>query len=132
MISRRTGKRFIGKSDELIATEAYYISQMKIQSRCAMMPMPLTGPLWIVFHFIFSKEQYLTKLGRMKMTTPDLSNLYELPQDCLESANIITNDGQIWSHDLSRRRMGKETKLMFYIFSFNDFADKNESMISAF
>jgi Holliday junction resolvase RusA-like endonuclease len=35
--------------------------------------------------------------------TPDLSNLYELPQDALERAGVLANDRKIEGHDGSRR-----------------------------
>ena len=48
-------------------------------------------------------------------TIPDLSNLYELPQDCLERAGVIVNDRIIESHDLSRRLPSKQNEIEIFI-----------------
>jgi hypothetical protein len=40
---------------------------------------------------------------RRSENIPDLSNLYEMPQDLLQEAGVLLNDRQIESHDGSRR-----------------------------
>jgi len=40
---------------------------------------------------------------RSNENLPDLSNLYQMPEDLLEQAGVIENDNQIESHDGSRR-----------------------------
>ena len=49
---------------------------------------------------------------------PDLSNLYQLPEDCLQQAGIIENDNLIESHDLSRRLHGPQNELEIFILRF--------------
>ena len=48
----------------------------------------------------------ITSYGAWKRESgnlPDLSNLYQMPEDLLEQAGIIEDDNQIESHDGSRR-----------------------------
>jgi len=55
---------------------------------------PVTGPIRARFLFI----------GPWKPgNEPDLSNLYQLPEDVMQKAGIIEDDQQIESHDGSRR-----------------------------
>ena len=126
------GGYFIGKSDELIAYEAHLSIKLRQAANRASIFGPIEGPLWVIFHFIFSEDKFFTKQGVVKKTLPDLSNLYELPQDCLEKAKVIYNDNQIWSHDLSRRRVGEETELALYLFRFNEHGLTNDTMKKAF
>lgn len=88
---RDTGKPFVGKSKSLADTEKrmiFYFHGARLRKNIPT----LVEPLWITFLF-FMKQK----------STADLSNLYELPQDCLEKAKIISNDRIIESHDGSRK-----------------------------
>lgn len=53
--------------------------------------------------FYFPKTVYFTKKGERNQKLPDLSNLYQGPEDCLQKMQIINNDNQVISHDGSRR-----------------------------
>ena len=51
----------------------------------------------------------------------DLSNLYEFPQDVLQSAGIIENDALIESHDGSRKYYDPENpRTEIYIYPFKE------------
>jgi Holliday junction resolvase RusA-like endonuclease len=71
-----------------------------------------------VFRFFFL--DYYTKTGERRRTLPDLSNLYEMPQDCLQTAGIIDNDTDIISHDGSRRLPGVENRLEILIYEVDE------------
>jgi len=86
-----TGKPFLGKSGKLVAAEnlaAYELIDQKNRLRLVMIDFPVT----VKFSFYLPTR-----------TTPDLSNLYQLPEDALERAGILENDRLIFSHDGSRR-----------------------------
>ena len=79
---------------------------------------PIEHDIWLMMWFTFPVADFYTKVGKRKLTLPDLSNLYEWPQDCLQKAGIIKNDTQVCSHDWSRRFVGDETKLEIFIMRF--------------
>ena len=57
---------------------------------------PITGPVNLA----------IVSFGPWKRASdniPDASNLYQMPEDCLEAAGVIANDRQVESHDGSRR-----------------------------
>lgn len=56
------------------------------------------------FIFYFPETKFFTKKGERNKNLPDLSNLYEMPQDCLQFAKIIEDDTYIVSHNGSERR----------------------------
>ena len=72
------------------------------------------------FTFYFPKTVYYTKKGVRSKNLPDLSNLYELPQDALQEVGIISDDTQICSHDGSRREPidGSEYYIRIELFKF--------------
>jgi len=55
------------------------------------------------FLFYFPKSKFYTKKGVRSARIADLSNLYEMPQDCLQVAGVLLDDALICSHDGSRR-----------------------------
>lgn len=108
----------IGKSRELIAAENYLELVMKQQASQQDFKKPIDFPVWVIFHFYFTKDRFYTKQSKYKLrskTLPDLSNLYEIVQDTLQGAGVIENDNLIDSHDLSRRLVGDANKLEIFI-----------------
>ncbi len=87
----RGGRPFLGKSDRLHTAEEAAVWELKSQMR-SYAQFPIKGPIQIKFLF-FRKDKRAV----------DLSNLYEFPQDCLQSVGVIENDAQIQSHDGSRK-----------------------------
>ena len=73
-----------------------------------------------MFRFYF--KNYYTKPKRKadpirrSLTLGDLSNLYQLPEDCMVSAGILENDAYIISHDGSRRLPSPNGKDFLEIF----------------
>lgn len=76
---------------------------------------PITKDLNAKFTFFFPKTVYFTKKGARNQKLPDLSNLYELPQDVLQNVGIILNDTNICSHDGSRRAPTDDPKYFIEI-----------------
>ncbi len=53
--------------------------------------------------FVFHTPHFFTKKGALSLTSGDLSNLYQHPEDCLQKASVISNDSLILSHDGSTK-----------------------------
>jgi Holliday junction resolvase RusA-like endonuclease len=91
--NKKTGSRFI-KSNERV--ERYNEAAMfQLKSQWKNQP-PITVPVGI-------KMIFFGHWHRASETIPDLSNLYEAPQDLLQKAGVLLNDRQIEHHDGSRR-----------------------------
>jgi len=108
----------IGKSKDLQNAEKYLTLAFKSRKN-ELKLNTLRGDIWVIFRFYF--KNYHTKQGVRSDRVNDLSNLYELPQDCLQEAGVIENDSDIVSHDRSRRLPGKENALEIEIYSFKEF-----------
>lgn len=74
--------------------------------------------------FHVAQKDYYTKEGRRSKRLGDLSNMYQIVEDCLEDARVIENDRQIQAHDWSRILPHHETALEVYILKYN--SDKSE------
>jgi len=109
------GKTFLGKSTKLRNAEEFFDMELTRQARAQGLVDPIDCPLWVIMHFYFAPEEYFTKKGEISMKLPDLSNLYQLPEDALQKAGVIKNDCLIHSHDLSRRLVGDKTRLEIFI-----------------
>lgn len=117
--NRGTGIPFLGKDANLRAAEESMIIEFKMQRIAQGIMDPISERVWMIYHFYFRPEDYFTKKGEISLKLPDLSNLLELPSDCLQKAHIILNDTQIESFDLSRRLMGPEAKLDVFILKYD-------------
>lgn len=94
--NRRTGKNFIGSSDDAMLWGRMAVVQLKAAWK-GRDPLP---KVWMNAKI----ESYIPTSMRA-----DASNLYEAPQDALEKAGIISNDYFISAHDGSRRIHTKDT-----------------------
>lgn len=100
-VARKSGRRlFIGKSEKARFAENWMIQKM-IEHRG--LQKTIESDVSIKFLFHFPAEVYITKAGTRSKKLNDLSNLVELPADCLQKTGIILNDQQICSLDGSRR-----------------------------
>lgn len=130
--NRGTGRPVLGKSGDLVRAEKSMIAQMQLQARGQRLTKPFEGRLWVMAHFYFPHERYYTKTGQVSETLPDLSNLLELPQDCMQpvkvcktgqrkgrtirnGAGIISNDSHIDSLDGCRRLPGESYRLEIFL-----------------
>jgi Holliday junction resolvase RusA-like endonuclease len=91
--NRKTGSRFIKSNDRVDRYNELALMQLRQQWAGKQ---PITVPVGI-------KMIFFGAWHRASETIPDLSNLYEAPQDLLQKAGILLNDRQIESHDGSRR-----------------------------
>lgn len=109
------GRGVLGKTSELKKAEKNMCLHLRSQANKQKIYQPFSGPLWVITHFYYKLEDYITKAGVMKKTIGDLDNLLCLPLDCLEDSGIIENDSQVCSLDLTRRLVGNETKVDIFI-----------------
>ena len=100
--NRRNGKSFIGKSDEAIAAEEWMLRVLQIE-KIKKRIETITCDVNLKAIFYIPKTVFYTNKGERKKTLIDLSNGYELVQDCLQKTGIIENDTLICGHDGSRR-----------------------------
>lgn len=108
------GKTFIGKSTKLRDAELYMVSRLKMH-KISLNIQTITDPIEVSFVFYF-KNYYVD--GRISKLVPDLSNLVQLPEDCLQTAGIILDDKQIYSLDGSRRIPSNRNEIEITIKSF--------------
>jgi Holliday junction resolvase RusA-like endonuclease len=118
--NRKTGKTFIGKNKELIEAENYLVRKFQEEAQKIGLFDPINEPIWVIFFFHFTKDQFFTQKGYMRKTIGDLSNLYQLPEDCLEKAGIIENDCLIMAHDYSRKLPSDTNELEIYILKYSN------------
>lgn len=94
----RAGNRpFIGKSQSLRDAEEFIYWRMVDAKSRQNIAMPIAYPVHIKFLFYRKTKRKI-----------DLSNLYELPQDCLVKAGVLADDTLIESHDGSRKLYDRE------------------------
>ena len=98
----KTKKLFVSKSSKALHCEQWLLHKLMIE-RLKQRVDKIECDINAEFVFYFPKSIYFTKDGTRSKKLPDLSNLYELPQDCLQQTMIISNDTQIVSHNGSRR-----------------------------
>lgn len=91
-INRRTGKRFIGKSNELKAYENYLVFEMK-RKAIELYFFTINEPVRLRIEFYL--KDYFTKTKKFNMKQPDLDNLLCGPLDALQRAGIIQNDNLV-------------------------------------
>lgn len=116
--NKYTGQAMLGKSERLKNAERSMELYLKSEANKQLLLKPIDCKIWAIFLFYFTKDIYFTKKGEMSKFVPDLSNLYELPQDALTKSLIIDDDRLIESHDLSRRLVGHETKLEIFLLKY--------------
>lgn len=104
------GKR-PGKSKRLVAMEQY----MEIMFRRAYKKSePLKPPYHLKMTFVFGNNK------KREYAICDLSNLIELPQDCLQKAGVIENDRFVMSFDGTRKVRGEGTLLRVEVLPYSD------------
>lgn len=116
-IFKRGGKPFIGKNPTYAKAEDAMVLKLRSQGNQQRIFEPIECDLWAMFIFHFD-NYYLQDRSRRSQKLGDLSNLYQMPEDCLQRAGIIKNDGQICSHDLSRRLPSNKTYLEIFLLKF--------------
>lgn len=110
-------KLIIGKSELLMQAEKNiktYLIAAKSNYKTAK--FPFIKPMQLVCYFYF--DNFLTKKNQFNLKIPDLSNLYQLVEDELQSTQIIDNDCWIFSHSGSERRASNKNYLDLFLFSY--------------
>lgn len=116
----KTGRLFPIKSPGLEQAEVYLINAMQLaKNKNQSFNFPFTKPVHMKSIFTFPRKEFFCQtkgtsgepVGRRNSKIPDLSNLYQLPEDCLQTAGVIENDSLIDSHDGSRRLPGLTFRL---------------------
>jgi Holliday junction resolvase RusA-like endonuclease len=116
----RAGQRsFMGKSSKLRNAEDAMVLQLRSQGNQHGILEPIKSDLWALCLFYFENYNLRKKEKRSKKIN-DLSNLFELPMDCLQTAGIIEDDTQICSFDLSRRLPGMKNELEIFLIEFDN------------
>lgn len=104
-VNKKTGQMFPGKSSRLVKAENNLVMHLRDawwrhgpEDKTA-----LNFPINVMMLFYFNENEFYTKKGIMSKHIADLSNLYQLVEDCLQKAKVIENDHYIAGHDGSRR-----------------------------
>jgi Holliday junction resolvase RusA-like endonuclease len=101
---RKVGnKRFIGNKDKCDISTKWMLQKLTSE-RFKQRITTIDCDVNLCCTFYYPYTVYFTKKGVRSLTIGDLSNLYELPQDCLQSVGIIENDTLIVSHNGSSRQ----------------------------
>lgn len=116
-IFRAGGKAFLGKSQALRYAEDKMVLQLRSQRNHLRIAEPIRHDLWCLLLFFF-KDYHLKKESKRSQRVNDLSNLFELPADCLQTAGVIENDSQICSFDLSRRLPGDKNQVEIFLIKY--------------
>jgi Holliday junction resolvase RusA-like endonuclease len=120
MYNSRTKKPFLGKSTDLVRAENHLIWEMRSAALKANIMQPISFDVWCVFLFHYPRHEYFTKIGARKKTLGDLSNHYQIIEDCLEKAGILDNDNLIQAHDWSRILVSTEMAIEIFIFNYGE------------
>jgi Holliday junction resolvase RusA-like endonuclease len=103
MPARRGRRMFIMKTEDAKYAEGWMLSHLAKAKIASNVLVPIACDIQAQFKFYFPESVYYTKKNVKSETLPDLSNLCQLPEDCLQKIKIIKNDNKIESLDGSRR-----------------------------
>jgi len=93
----------LGKSAKLRDAELYLTRALVQEIKMSPNVYPIATYVQAKMTFMFPKEKFYTKKGSRNKKLPDLSNLYQLVEDCMQKAGVIFDDHLIDNHDGSRR-----------------------------
>lgn len=114
MWNKKTNRPFVGKNKRLVSAERELLSAFSELKRDLKIET-ITYPVSV--KMIFEFENYYTAKGIMNKKLPDMSNLYQLVEDCLQKSGIIFDDYLIENHDGSCRRHGAENCIIIELSS---------------
>lgn len=101
--NKKTGRSFIGSNSKVQMLEKQLVHSLireRLKNRTDLINEPVNAE--IIFNFPASV--YWTKEKKVSNRVGDISNLYQIVEDSLQDAQILTNDKLIDSHDGSHRR----------------------------
>lgn len=99
----RTKRPFLGKNSKAEKLEIQMLQKLKYAAWASDLKMPINSAVNVKFTFHYPETAFYTKKNNVSKNLADLSNLYQMPEDCLQKANILENDRLICGHDGSRR-----------------------------
>lgn len=100
--NKKNGRNFLRSNDRVIFAKDWLFAKLtneKLKSRVDKINCYFN--LKLIFYF--PESVFFTKKGSRSLKIPDISNLYELPQDVLTKAGIIEDDTLVESHNGSKR-----------------------------
>lgn len=109
-------KPYIGNTQRQASAQDFLVLELRRRAADICLDKPIHDSVWAMLLFFYPNSQFFTQRGQINRKLPDLSNLYELPQDALQKAGILKNDSQIMSHDLSRKLPSGDENFYLEIF----------------
>lgn len=100
--NKRTGASFLGTEQKHKNYQNELLAKL-IKARPADFVCNSASMLRIQFKFAYPRHKIVTKKNALNRKCGDLSNLYQMPEDCLQRAEIISDDVYIVSHAGSKR-----------------------------
>ena len=107
-MNKKTGARFISSNHIALALKRHLTNELIHKARKESIMGDrychnIANPVSIEFKFAYPKDKLITQKDTLNRKCGDLSNLYCLPEDCLQKAGIILDDSMIVSHEGSER-----------------------------
>lgn len=94
----RTKRPRLIMSKKSSIAKSYIMNHLQLEKNKKSISSSIDFPVAVSFKFYFTERNYYTQKNTIKKTMGDLSNLYQLPEDCLEKVGILENDSWIFSH----------------------------------
>lgn len=109
--NRGSGRRFVSKDNLSIRIQNKMIESLSRHFKIIYNSNKIVDPfINAKFTFYFPKDVFYTKKGKVNKRLNDLSNLYELPQDALQKAGVISDDWLINGHNGSSRQVSYDNE----------------------
>lgn len=115
LFNKATGRRFVASNAKAKKQENQLVNLLLLEKNKKQLST-IKDRVWLKLEFYFPKDKFFTKKSTISKKLPDLSNLYQMPEDALEKAKIIDNDTLIDSHDGSRRLMSASNEYILKIY----------------
>lgn len=110
-LNRRTGQRFIASNDDVVEGKKYLERIFRENFSGAMIKSYVN----MKCEFVFPHSVFYTKKNERSKRVADMSNLYQIVEDALESSGVLESDNLIESHDGSRRSPGPVGEERFWL-----------------
>jgi len=131
-IRQKGSCRYIGSSSKVIGLKHQITAFLMQAARRAIYggDLPymtaISFPIRAQIKLIFPKSRLITKKDTLNQKCGDLSNMYQMTEDCLVKAGILTDDCWIKDHSGSEIMISSLDKYMIDIslFKINDFKYK--------
>ena len=115
-INKSTGKAYVTHAKGVESATRDLVLKLRSQANSQGLFKPIDIDVWVLVLLWFPRSCYYTKNGPRSKLVPDLDNALQHPLDCLQKANIISNDSNVCSLDLSRRLPSEDESCTLEIF----------------